>query len=117
MLGEHYRVIAPDHLGFGLSDAPPAAEFEYTFDALADLTSGLLRELGVERYTLYVQDYGARSAGGWPCVHPDAITGIITQNGNGYDAGFVEGFWRDGLELQARADAGHRGGDQAGVDS
>ncbi|MEU4292503.1 alpha/beta fold hydrolase [Kribbella sp. NPDC026596] len=94
VLGEHYRVIAPDHLGFGLSDAPPAAEFDYTFDALADLTSGLLRELGVEHYTLYVQDYGAPI--GWRLAlrAPDAITGIITQNGNGYDAGFVEGFWR-----------------------
>ncbi|TCC26819.1 alpha/beta fold hydrolase [Kribbella speibonae] len=94
VLGEHYRVIAPDLLGFGLSDAPPAAEFEYTFDALADLTSGLLAELGVERYALYVQDYGAPI--GWRLAlrAPEAITAIITQNGNGYDAGFVEGFWQ-----------------------
>jgi pimeloyl-ACP methyl ester carboxylesterase len=93
-LAEDYRVIAPDHLGFGLSDAPAVDEFEYTFDALAELTSGLLGQLGVDRYALYVQDYGAPI--GWRLAlrDPEAITAIVTQNGNGYDAGFVEDFWR-----------------------
>src|ERR1700748_1884064 len=58
-LADRYHVIAPDHLGFGLSDAPPVAEFDYTFDALADLTAELLADLGVTRCALYVQDYGA----------------------------------------------------------
>ena len=58
-LADRYHVIAPDHLGFGLSDAPPVEEFDYTFDALADLTDGLLAQLGVDRYAIYVQDYGA----------------------------------------------------------
>src|SRR6266566_1007789 len=58
-LADRYHVIAPDHLGFGLSDAPPAGEFGYTFDALAGLTADLLAQLGVTRYALYVQDYGA----------------------------------------------------------
>ncbi|MET9275944.1 alpha/beta hydrolase [Kribbella sp. NPDC003557] len=94
VLAENYRVIAPDHLGFGLSDAPSADEFDYTFDTLADLTAGLLAGLGAERYALYVQDYGAPI--GWRLAlrAPVAITAIITQSGNGYDAGFVESFWR-----------------------
>ncbi|GAB3164262.1 alpha/beta hydrolase [Myceligenerans halotolerans] len=89
-----YRVIAPDHLGFGLSDAPSAHEFGYTFDALADLTQGLLAELGITRFAVYVQDYGAPV--GWRLAlrDPDSITAIVTQNGNGYEAGFVEEFWR-----------------------
>src|SRR3954462_9058538 len=58
-LADDYHVIAPDHLGFGPSDAPPADEFDYTFDALTDLTAGLLNGLGIDRYALYVQDYGA----------------------------------------------------------
>jgi pimeloyl-ACP methyl ester carboxylesterase len=92
-LAEHYRVIAPDHLGFGLSDAPPVEEFDYTFDALTDLTIGLLTELGIMRCAIYVQDYGAPI--GWRLAlrHPDAVTAIVTQNGNGYDAGFVDSFW------------------------
>jgi pimeloyl-ACP methyl ester carboxylesterase len=93
-LADHYHVIAPDHLGFGLSDAPAADDFDYTFDALADLTAGLLRSLGVDRYAIYVQDYGAPI--GWRLAlrDPSAITAIISQSGNAYDAGFVESFWK-----------------------
>ncbi|GFG66253.1 hydrolase [Mycobacterium kubicae] len=93
-LADRYHVIAPDHLGFGLSDAPPVEEFDYTFDALTDLTAGLLRHLGITRFAIYVQDYGAPI--GWRLAlrEPTAITAIITQNGNGYDVGFVESFWK-----------------------
>ena len=91
-LADRYRVVAPDHLGFGLSDAPPAGEFGYTFDALTDLTAGLLGLLGLDRYAIYVQDYGAPV--GWRLAlrSPGAVTAIVSQNGNGYDAGFVESF-------------------------
>lgn len=93
-LADRYHVIAPDHLGFGLSDAPPVEEFDYTFDALADLTAGLLDHLGITRYAIYVQDYGAPI--GWRLAlrDPDAISAIITQNGNGYEAGFIPEFWQ-----------------------
>ncbi|OBF87870.1 alpha/beta hydrolase [Mycobacterium sp. 852002-51163_SCH5372311] len=93
-LADSYYVVAPDHLGFGLSDSPPVGEFDYTFDALTDLTAGLLRTLSIDRYAIYVQDYGAPI--GWRLAlrDPTAITAIITQNGNGYDAGFVESFWK-----------------------
>ncbi|MFI6693359.1 alpha/beta fold hydrolase [Streptomyces sp. NPDC050433] len=92
-LADRYHVIAPDHLGFGLSDAPTVGEFDYSFDALADLTAHLLAGLGVNRYAMYVQDYGAPVGWRLALKDPDAITAIITQNGNGYEAGLVEGFW------------------------
>jgi pimeloyl-ACP methyl ester carboxylesterase len=93
-LADRYHVIAPDHLGFGLSDAPPVEQFDYTFDALTALTAGLLRASGIDRYAMYVQDYGAPI--GWRLAlgNPSAITAIISQNGNAYDAGFVESFWK-----------------------
>ncbi|MFB9831725.1 alpha/beta fold hydrolase [Actinoallomurus acaciae] len=104
-LADRYHVIAPDHLGFGLSDAPAAEEFDYTFDALTDLTAGLLAHLGVTRYAMYVQDYGAPI--GWRLAlrDPEAITAIVSQNGNGYDAGFVEDFWRTVWAYQAEQTA------------
>jgi pimeloyl-ACP methyl ester carboxylesterase len=99
-LADRWRLIAPDHLGFGHSDAPPVTEFEYTFDALAELTEGLLGELGVDRYAMYVQDYGAPI--GWRLAlrAPARISGVISQNGNAYEEGFrpdffaaVRAFW------------------------
>lgn len=94
LLAGRYHVIAPDHLGFGLSDAPPADSFAYTFDALAGLTAKLLRTLQIERYAIYVQDYGAPIGWRLALARPAAITAIISQNGNAYDVGFVEDFWK-----------------------
>jgi pimeloyl-ACP methyl ester carboxylesterase len=101
LLADRYRVIAPDHLGFGLSDAPPADEFGYTFDALAGLTAGLLGHLGITRYAMYVQDYGAPVGWRLAVADPAPITAIITQNGNGYEAGFAAEFWKPVREYWA----------------
>lgn len=93
LLAGRYRVIAPDYLGFGFSDAPQADEFDYTFAALADLTAGLLDQLGITRFAMYVQDYGAPVGWRLALADPAAITAIVTQNGNGYEAGFGAEFW------------------------
>jgi pimeloyl-ACP methyl ester carboxylesterase len=104
-LADRYHVIAPDHLGFGLSDAPSVEKFGYTFDALTALTQGLLRALQVDRYAIYVQDYGAPI--GWRLAldDPAAITAIISQSGNAYDAGFVESFWKTVIAYQSEQTA------------
>jgi pimeloyl-ACP methyl ester carboxylesterase len=99
-LADRYHVIAPDYLGFGLSDAPPADEFDYTFERLTDLTQGLLDQLGVTRFAAYVQDYGAPIGFRLALRRPDSVTAIISQNGNGYEAGFVEGFWKTVRDYQ-----------------
>lgn len=99
-LAPRYRVIAPDLLGFGLSDAPSADEFDYTFDNLHRLTAGLLGALGVDRYAVYVHDYGAPIGWRLALADPRAITAIITQNGNGYEAGFVKSFWKTVWDYQ-----------------
>lgn len=93
-LADQYHLLAPDHLGFGYSDAPSSQEFAYTFDALTDVTEGLLDQLGVNRYAMYVQDYGAPI--GWRLAlrRPHVVEAIITQSGNAYDEGFVPEFWR-----------------------
>jgi pimeloyl-ACP methyl ester carboxylesterase len=92
-LADLYHVIAPDYLGFGQSAMPPLGEFEYSFEALTDVIRGLLRELGVDRYALYVQDYGAPI--GWRLASrdPKQVSAIISQNGNAYTEGLVEEFW------------------------
>jgi pimeloyl-ACP methyl ester carboxylesterase len=92
-LADRYHLIAPDHLGFGHSATPSADEFSYTFDALTDITQGLLDQLGIDRFTMYVQDYGAPI--GWRLAlrQPTRVHTIISQSGNAYDEGFVPAFW------------------------
>jgi pimeloyl-ACP methyl ester carboxylesterase len=102
LLADRYHVIAPDHLGFGFSDAPAVEEFDYTFDALADLTVDLLRQLRVDRFALYVHDYGAPVGWRVALTNPAAVTAIVSQNGNGYEAGFAEDFWKPVREHWAR---------------
>ena len=93
LLADRFHVIAPDYVGFGLSAAPSVDDFEYTFDHLTDITENLLTQLGVERFAMYVQDYGAPV--GWRLFlrDPSRITAIVSQNGNAYEEGFVDTFW------------------------
>lgn len=92
-LADRYRVIAPDHTGFGRSSAPSVDDFDYTFDALADVTRSFLEVVGVTRFTIYVQDYGAPIGWRLALANPDAVEGVISQNGNAYEDGFVPDFW------------------------
>ena len=92
-LAGQYRVIAPDHIGFGRSSAPSVEAFTYTFAALAEVTLGFLEELEVDAYTVYTQDYGAPIAWRLALANPAAVKGVISQNGNAYEEGFVPEFW------------------------
>lgn len=92
VLAEKYHVIAPDYPGFGHSAAP--ADFAYTFDNFANLIDELLQQLNVERYALYVFDYGAPVGFRLFARHPERITAIVTQNGNAYLEGMGD-FWTD----------------------
>ncbi|MFE2599008.1 alpha/beta fold hydrolase [Streptomyces sp. NPDC057617] len=101
-LSDRYRIIAPDHIGFGQSAMPGLDEFPYTFDALTEITAGLLDHLNVNRFAMYVQDYGAPIGWGLALRDPQRITAIITQSGNAYTDGFVKTFW-DGLFAYAQS--------------
>jgi pimeloyl-ACP methyl ester carboxylesterase len=93
VLAEQYRVIAPDHIGFGRSSAPSVDAFGYTFDALARVSRGFLDAIGVTRFTVYAQDYGAPIAWRLALGDPGSVEGVISQNGNAYEEGFVPDFW------------------------
>jgi len=92
-LAEKFHVIAPDYTGFGYSDAPDAGKFDYTFDNLAAHVEELLfGVLGLKKFSIYVQDYGAPVGYRIASKHQDAIEGIIVQNGNAYAEGIGAGF-------------------------
>ena len=92
-LADKFHVIAPDYVGFGYSDAPNANEFEYTFNNLAAHVEELLFEvLGLKKFSIYVQDYGAPVGYRIASKHQDAIEGIVVQNGNAYVDGIGGAF-------------------------
>ena len=122
-LADKFHLIAPDYPGFGNSSMPKLDEFDYTFDRLAEVMEDFIDGLGIEKYTLYVMDYGA----GYPSIrfqrsiavghfwlkkigaervdrgapvgfriaakHPERVESLIVQNGNAYDEGLRD-FWK-----------------------
>ena len=92
-LADRFHVIAPDYIGFGYSAAPPATEFKYTFENItAKVEELLFGKLGLKRFSIYVQDYGAPVGLRIASQHPDAIEGIVVQNGNAYVEGISAAF-------------------------
>lgn len=87
VLSTHYRVIAPDLPGFGFSSMPLRSDFAYTFDGLAAVMQGFIDALGLQRFFLYVFDYGAPVGYRLAMANPQRIAGIISQNGNAYAEG------------------------------
>lgn len=108
-LAVKFRVIAPDLIGFGFSDAPAHNEFQYTFDNLTRYVEGLIELLALKRFALQVFDYGAPVGFRIAIRNPEKITGIVSQNGNAYLEGLSEGweilkkYWDD--PSQANRDA------------
>jgi pimeloyl-ACP methyl ester carboxylesterase len=92
-LAGDFHVIAPDYLGFGYSDAPSATKFNYTFDNVTALIEELIfSDLKLKNFSLYVQDYGAPVGFRIAWRHPEAIEGIVVQNGNAYVEGISAAF-------------------------
>ncbi|GAA2642773.1 MULTISPECIES: alpha/beta fold hydrolase [Streptomyces] len=83
-----YRLIAPDYPGFGHTEAP--AGFTYTFDRLADIVEGFTDVLGLDRFALYVFDFGAPVGLRLATRRPERVTGLIVQNGNAYEEGLSD---------------------------
>nr|WP_237227669.1 alpha/beta hydrolase [Rubinisphaera sp. JC750] len=92
-LADRYHVVAPDYPGFGYSDAPPADQFEYSFDHLARLIEQFTEQLQLTSYSLYVMDYGAPVGFRLAAAHPERVDTIIAQNGNAYAEGIDNPFW------------------------
>lgn len=106
-LADRIHVISPDYPGFGYSDAPASSndggKFVYTFDHLAEIIERLLDQLGRRHFFVYMFDFGAPVGFRIALKHPDWIRGIISQNGNAYEAGLgpnmqpLRPFWNDRL--------------------
>ncbi len=91
-LADRFQLVAPDYPGFGNSSMPTVAEFDYTFDRLADVVEAFTETLGLARYSLYLMDYGAPVGFRLAVRHPERVQALIVQNGNAYEEG-LGAFW------------------------
>jgi pimeloyl-ACP methyl ester carboxylesterase len=91
-LADRFRLVAPDLPGFGQSDMPSRSAFPYTFENLANVIDRFTGVIGLDRFAIYVFDYGAPVGFRLAVRHPDRITAIISQNGNAYEEGLSDGW-------------------------
>ena len=100
-LADKFHLIAPDYPGFGASAMPLVNEFEYSFDNLANIIEKFVTQLGLEKYFLYLMDYGAPVGYRLASEHPERVQGLIVQNGNAYEEGLkdfwdpIKAYWKD----------------------
>jgi pimeloyl-ACP methyl ester carboxylesterase len=99
-LASRYRVIAPDYPGFGQSSFPERRRFSYSFANLTRVIDDFTAVLGLQRYALYIQDYGAPVGLRLAVAHPERVSALIVQNGNAYEEGLsdawapLRAYWR-----------------------
>lgn len=108
-LAGRFRVVAPDLPGFGQSAMPSRDAFAYTFDNIARVIDGFTHAVGLERFALYIFDYGAPVGLRLALAHPERVTAIVTQNGNAYAEGVsgafapLKAYWADPSDANRQA--------------
>jgi pimeloyl-ACP methyl ester carboxylesterase len=109
LLADRFHLVAPDLPGFGQSDMPPRDAFKYTFDNLAKVIDRFTAVMGLQRFAIYIFDYGAPVGLRIALKHPDRITAIVSQNGNAYEEGLskawdpIQAYWREPTEANRDA--------------
>jgi pimeloyl-ACP methyl ester carboxylesterase len=100
-LASRYRIIAPDLPGFGFTEVPERRKYKYSFEALARTLEAFTNALQLNRYAIYVFDYGAPTGFRLAMARPERVTAIISQNGNAYNEGLgdawgpIRKYWAD----------------------
>jgi pimeloyl-ACP methyl ester carboxylesterase len=89
-LAGDYRLIAPDLPGFGFTEVPTGGSYVYSFDRMALTIEAFTQAININRYAIYVFDYGAPTGFRLAMAHPERVTAIVSQNGNAYEEGLGE---------------------------
>jgi pimeloyl-ACP methyl ester carboxylesterase len=103
LLADRYHLIAPDCPGFGNSEAPSPEKFFYTFDAIADIVGSFTEAIHLDRYALYLQNYGGPVGYRVAVAHPERVTTLIIQNAVAHEEGLgrLQAVVFDVAEVQA----------------
>jgi pimeloyl-ACP methyl ester carboxylesterase len=109
LLSNRFHVVAPDLPGFGRTALPARETFAYSFDNLANVIDRFTGVIGLDRFAMYIFDYGAPTGLRLALAHPERVAAIISQNGNAYKEGLSDGwnpierYWRDPTDANRRA--------------
>ena len=109
LLADRYHIVAPDLPGFGMTVAPDRSQYDYRFDTIAKTINRFTDTIGLDRFAIYVFDYGAPIGFRLALAHPEKITAIISQNGNAYEEGLSQGwnpiqkYWQEPTEANRAA--------------
>ncbi len=109
LLADRFHIVAPDLPGFGLSAIHSRTSFAYSFDNLAKVVGRFTEAIGLDRFAIYIFDYGAPTGLRGALAHPERVTAIISQNGNAYEEGLSDGwnpiqrYWRDPSDANRQA--------------
>jgi pimeloyl-ACP methyl ester carboxylesterase len=98
-LSGRFRIVAPDYPGFGYSDAPKAEGASYSFDFLADIMNRFVEKLELNKYAIYMQDFGGPVGFRLALKHPERVAFFVIQNANAYEEGLPDNFWARVREL------------------
>ena len=100
-LSDRFHLVAPDYPGYGASAMPDLKDFDYSFDNLAEVVDRFVETIGLERYSIYLMDYGAPVGYRLATKHPERVDSLIVQNGNAYEEGLrefwnpIKAYWKD----------------------
>jgi pimeloyl-ACP methyl ester carboxylesterase len=100
-LSERYHLIAPDYPGFGHSSWPDHKEYAYTFNNLASTMEHFCEQMHLDRYVLFMQDYGGPVGFRMALSHPENVSAMIIQNAAAHDEALSplwearRAFWND----------------------
>jgi len=108
-LADDFHLVAPDYPGYGFSSMPTIDEFDYSFDNVASIIEKFVDEIGLDRYSLYLMDYGAPVGYRIAANRPDRVDALIVQNGNAYIEGIDNHFWEPIREYWKDRDAINKG--------
>ncbi len=108
-LADDYHLVAPDYPGYGFSSMPAVDEFDYSFDNIARLMEKFVDVVGIDRFSLYLMDYGAPVGFRIAASQPERIDTLIIQNGNAYVEGIDNNFWEPIREYWKDRDAVNKG--------
>lgn len=112
-LADEYHLVAPDYPGYGFSSMPAVDEFDYSFDNIAQIMEQFVDEIELNRFSLYLMDYGAPVGFRIATSQPGRIESLIVQNGNAYVEGIDNNFWEPIRAYWKDRDAVNEGLDNA----